>query len=578
MKRLRTIRMVGILVAWVAGLPNGSHAAWPSDPTVNLPIAIIPYSREFPQIIPDGAGGAILTWDDGREASVATDIYAQRVSGAGDILWDVNGISVTNAPSGQYRPQIVSDGEFGAIIAWTDWRKGTESDVYAQRVDPFGRLLWDLSGVPICTAANDQAWVHMASDGAGGALITWEDLRADTSDIYAQRIDGSGNILWGADGVAVCAASRDQWLPQIISDGVGGAFLAWEDQRSWTSAQDVYAQRIRANGTPAWAPDGVGICVMDYYQWGPELVTDGEGGAIVVWEDDRFANGGDIYAQRIDSTGAVLWQVNGVGVCTAVQEQHRPRILADGSSGAFICWPDYRDDSSIYANRIDGAGDILWAANGIPICRAAGTSDWPEIISDRKGGVITAWEDTRNVAFRQDIYAQRVDGAGNVVWTLDGVPVTTAVDRQVHLSAAPDGRSGAIITWEDWRDGGLIAQRYRIYAQRVDSLGGLTVPTGIETPLDPHSSFQFLFTAPGPPSGGVEFRFELSRTADLGLEIFDVVGRRVFTTVLRNQSEGSSRYVFDGRNDEGRALPSGVYFARAVAGGSERTLKLVIVR
>jgi hypothetical protein len=354
MKRVRTIGSVGMLAGLAMGLLSNSHATWPSDPAVNLPIAVVPYSRSYPQIVPDGAGGAILTWSDSREVSVGRDIYAQRVSGAGDILWDVNGISVTNAPSGQYRPQIVWDGYFGAIVAWTDWRKGTESDVYAQRVDPFGHLLWDSNGVAICTAANDQAWVSMASDGAGGALIAWEDLRADTTDIYAQRIDGTGNVLWGADGVAVCTASRDQLVLQVISDGVGGALLAWEDQRA--GGTDLYAQRIRANGTPAWSSNGVPVCVMTGPQWQPRMAYDGEGGAIVVWEDDRFDNGGDIYAQRIDSTGAVLWQTNGVGVCTVVQEQIRPRILSDGSCGAFICWPDFRDDSSIYANRIDGGG------------------------------------------------------------------------------------------------------------------------------------------------------------------------------------------------------------------------------
>ena len=257
MKRFHTIRMVGMLAALVVGLSNSSHATWPSDPTVNLPIAIIPYSRSFPQIVPDGAGGAILTWDDGREASVATDIYAQRVSGAGDILWEVNGISVTNAPRGQYYPQVVSDGDFGAVIAWTDWRKGTESDIYAQRVDAFGNLLWDSSGVAICTAVNDQAWVSMASDGAGGALIAWEDLRADTSDIYAQRIDGAGTVLWGVDGVAVCAASWDQWVPQIMSDGVGGALLAWRTgvagPRPRTCTRNGSVRTARRHGRPtAW--------------------------------------------------------------------------------------------------------------------------------------------------------------------------------------------------------------------------------------------------------------------------------------------------------------------------------------
>jgi hypothetical protein len=46
-------------------------------------------------------------------------------------------------------------------------------------------------------------------------------------------------------GVALCTATGDQLYPMITSDGAGGAIVAWEDHRC---SPRVCAQRIRASG------------------------------------------------------------------------------------------------------------------------------------------------------------------------------------------------------------------------------------------------------------------------------------------------------------------------------------------
>ncbi|MCK4539487.1 MAG: hypothetical protein KAV42_11885, partial [Candidatus Krumholzibacteria bacterium] len=91
-----------------------------------------------------------------------------------------------------------------------------------------------------------------------------------------------------------------------------------------------------------WIPDGVEVA--HYPTPDPdlsEIVSDGAGGSIIVWQDNR--NGDmDIYAQRIDSNGAVLWTIDGVPICTATGEQSIPRITSDGAGGAVVTWQDLR--------------------------------------------------------------------------------------------------------------------------------------------------------------------------------------------------------------------------------------------
>ena len=566
------------------GLVVCSHsvlATWPTDPSVNLPIATNPYSHQSPRIVPDGAGGAIVVWEDIRFSAVDSmccdgDIFGQRVNGAGELLWMIDGEPIGRAEEGYNygprSPQIVSDGVFGAIVAWEDNRSGTSWDVYAQRVDPFGQRTWMEDGIPVCTAVNDQIEIQMTSDVAGGAIIAWRDFRTDSlGNIYAQRVNAAGSVLWAPDGVPVCTAGREQQEARLVTDGTGGAIIVWWDQRNKFagSADDIFAQRVDAGGTVLWSTNGVPICTAPNRQLQPDIASDGEGGAIITWTDERGDS--DIYAQRVDANGNTLWTTNGVGVCTVVNSQRAPDIIADGWSGAILCWVDRRNGGSVYANRIDNMGDVLWVTDGVPA--VLGNAGYPELASDGRGGAIMVFHHGHTPA--RDIYAQRMDGNGTALWTDGGVAISTANDDQNWPRLVPDSQGGAIVIWEDGRDGGSITHRYRVYAQRVDSTGGLTTPTEIPSA---QGTLRVLPNVPNPFNALTVLPFELASPSNVRIDIFDVAGRRVFSLKLGERPKGVNHVVLSVEYASGKRLPSGVYFAKVSAGRETQTRKLVIAR
>src|SRR5881296_3221526 len=138
---------------------------------------------------------------------------------------------------------------------------------------------WTADGVALCTAANDQGAPQITADGAGGAIVTWRDLRSGRGDIYAQRVNAAGAPQWTADGVALCTAANNQNAPQITADGAGGAIVTRRDLRSGRG--DIYAQRVTAAGAPQWTADGVALCTAANNQNAPQITADGAGGAIV---------------------------------------------------------------------------------------------------------------------------------------------------------------------------------------------------------------------------------------------------------------------------------------------------------
>ncbi len=564
-------RLLLALLTLVAFLhPLASHAQWSANGVV---LSAGLGNQSSPQAIPDGAGGAFVTWTDARGSDL--DVYAQRVNGQGVVQWTpMNGVGVRTVVNDQSDPRMVSDAAGGAIIVWVEERNNGSTDIYAQRIDGTGAAQWGVNAIVICSAQNDQLSISAIPDGAGGAVIAWQDARGGSvmvADIYAQRVNSNGAVQWTSDGVAVCVAADQQSLPVLVSDGAGGAIVAWSDHRSGTN-RDIYARRVTSAGSLQWTVDGVAVCTATEEQDSPAIAIDAAGGALITWTDAR--NGlTDIYAQRVNGLGAAQWTAGGIVVCGAANAQNDPQIIADNSGGAIVTWNDARDsgttDIDIYAQRLNASGAPQWTANGVALCTAVNQQVFARLATNGSGGAVVAWMDTRSGGLNYDIYAQRINSTGTLQWAANGEALCTATNGQYSPTVASDSFGGAIVAWQDLRSG----TTYDIYANRITQ-GGV-IPTGVGgTPAVP--SLLVGVAYPNPFSAGTAFDVTVPRNADVSVEIFDVGGRRVLD--LARLDAGATRLSFDGRDARSRLLPSGVYFLRVHAANETVTRKLVIQR
>ena len=450
--------------------------------------------QESPAIVSDGEGGAIVFWSDGRPGIGQADMYAQRVSGTGEIQWTANGVELSGAALGQIDPDAVSDGVGGAIVAWKDGRNGGGNwDIYAQRVNANGDTLWAADGVAVCANAGSQEAPVVASDGSGGVITAWQDYRSGYYDIYAQRVDSDGDTAWASAGIPVCTSAWHQYSPGIAADGAGGAIVTWQDNRSVD--YDIYAQRLDSNGDTLWAADGVVLCGASWDQSVPTIVADGEGGAIVAWKDNRDAVG-DIVAQRVDAYGDVQWASGGVTLCGDAATQTNPRAISDGAGGAVVVWTDNRNGNwDIYAQRVDASGAALWTTDGVALCTNGAEQALPAIVSDGLGGAIVSWDDYRGGNW--DVYAQHVDWSGTVRWATDGVEICAAGGNQRESAVVSLEAGGALVAWTDGRSGNL-----DIYAQRMGRHGYWGDPAPVIASIE---------DVPGDQGGQVRVSFMPSR-------------------------------------------------------------------
>jgi len=411
-------------------------------------------------------------------------------------------LAVVTAAGNQDDAGSVSDGAGGAIITWLDHRGGAD-EIYAQHVLATGSIdpAWPANGARLSVGAGAALVTASATDGAGGAIVVWED--GTTTEVRAQHVRSTGvaDPAWGPTGIAVTTSASSLKLPRVISDGSGGAFVTWQDSRNGGTNLDIFAMHLRSAGLdPAWPVNGLAVCTASGNQRIPYLCTDGATGAIIAWSDLRTAaNSFDIYAQHVLVSGIVdpAWPINGAVVVartdnqrlyaalgsfivlTSMAEDQANVIIPDGAGGCLITWTEGTSGSDIFVQRLRSSGtvDPPWASGGLAVCSAAGDQVMSHLVPDGTGGAIVTWVDARTGWANgfAEIYVQHVLNSGAMSGPTNGMAIATGGTATYPMEVA-DGAGGMFAFWEDDRDS--VATARDVYTTHVLTSPSLAVEPG----------------------------------------------------------------------------------------------------
>lgn len=410
-----------------------------------------------------------------RAAVLATLIvatFADRASSApgapGDTAWTSNGIRLCPTSGDQDFVVSASDGAGGSYFAWQDSRSGTWS-LYCQRLDANGRVVfgWPADGLALCSGTSSVRYPVIEPDGSGGVLLAWMDRRANGAsslvDLYAQRLAPDGTRMWGSEGSRVTPSPSAYSCFDLTGDGLGGAFLAWQDERLVSGTDHVFVQHLDGSGARLWAAAGLSSNVdttATHDQWCPQVIPDGTGGLITAWTDLRLSpTDKALFAQRISSAGALQWGDSGLVVATGLGSTGGLRALLEDQSGGAIV---HSSAAKLY--RLGPTGLHLWGAAGVSTGLAS------VAVSDGASGAFTAFSDPVSHVVR----AEHFSAAGSPLW---GLPTIASGATAKFIAGSPparDGAGGLLLTWQDYRTGTGTSppERYAdIYTQRVSSVG-----------------------------------------------------------------------------------------------------------
>ncbi len=448
------------------------------------------YHIEWQRSAENGANGEfIISWSDTRFG--LRDLFAQKVdasSPAAPKQWsDTHGgesvdCLIVNADViRQEDPVLITDEAGGALVSWIDFRDDLSGDIYMNRlVDGTGNgaLAWDPDGVMICDeCANGSENMSKSQciDGAGGSWIVWSDHRATTWDLYLSHIDIDGNIdtNFGLNGRALCNEVGDQRTMSMEHDGNGGAFIVWVDQRD-AADDNLYIEHVLANGTYVNNDNGRVVTDAPGRQYSAKVTWDGADGAFVAWVDLSNDNAGDVYVQHFNSSLEPTFAAGGVAV--AAQENNaeaNPRITPAGDGTTLMIWEDNRNDpgntqADIYAQKMSPTNLTLWGEGGVPVTLAAGNQSQARLAADVDGSAFVVWEDYRHENYAA-IYAQKLTEFGTRLYSNDGVYVIDSGDDAIAPALRPDNEGGVFVAWGDLSRGSL-----GIFTQHLNSAGEAT--------------------------------------------------------------------------------------------------------
>jgi len=407
-----------------------------------------PASRTLPMLtsydcttMSDGAGGMFLGWPDATNfATSGYDLSAHhlRADGSLDPAWPASGRVFCAAPGAQGSLRLCGDRQGGFIAAWNDRRDSVTNgfDIYAMRVRANGTLdpAWPVNGRAVYAGPANQTANAIVSDGAGGAIVAWQDSRnnATTSiDIYAQHVLANGTIdpAWPAGGLAVSVASGAQQTPFAASDSAGGAYVSWHDGNLIDRVAHVLA-----NGTldPAWPAGGLNLDSSADFLFSIQLLEDGRGGLLTLCTSVVFATGGnnDLLVRHVLANGTFdpQWPAGGTrivgpfGGFTEFQGQIRSDgIVSDGGGGIIVGYYAPLDDSSLNYEyrflrvRSDGQVDPNWNPAGRAWSAAPSNPFEISMVQNGDGTVTLGWSDLRDSASTYiDVYAQRITNDGRL--------------------------------------------------------------------------------------------------------------------------------------------------------------------
>jgi hypothetical protein len=441
----------------------------------------------------------------------------------------------------------------GYIIAGTTKPFGAgDENVYLMRTDSNGDTLWTRSyGGP----GDDQGRSVQRLPGGGYIIGGWtESFDGGYGDFYLIRTDSNGDTLW----TRAYGGERTDYGYCVDQTPDGGYIMGGYASSFGAFDADVYLVRTDSNGDTLWTRTYGGANHDECQSVRHTL----DGGYISAGSTSSFGAGGyDVYLVKTDANGDTLW-TKAIGGGSA-DRGYSVDLTSDGGyiiagyTGSFGAGA-----SDIYLVRIDAGGDTLWT-------RTYGDSASDVAYSVRQvsgGGYIIAGYTDSFGAGSRDVYLLRTDALGNVLWTHTFGGIKADHGRSVETT----GDNGYIVAGDIGHPSTLRADVYLIRIGPDCS--------GIRTE-DPGGAGRLAHrVCPNPFTDRVRIDYRLHHNRASRLVIYNATGREIRALTVGDRGEATHCVTWDGKDESGRLVPSGVYFLRCEAGGDPGTAKVILIR
>ena len=316
----------------------------------------------------------------------------------------------------------------------------------------------------VADAPSDQILPKVAPTADGGAWISWFDGISGGFDVRAQRLDAGGNEVLPHGGTLVA----DRGFSSVQDYGLdthvsGDALLAFRDDGG--VGVQIAAARVTSAGALPWGIQPL-TATTDFVA-APKIAGTSDGGAVIAWTQES-----SVRLMKLDATGVPVWAAD-VVLTPASGSYSVSDLHAHGTDvllGFVHQTGGFGSPRHLLAQKLDGAGSLLWGAAHVPVFDGGSLQfgNFPSFEPDGAGGAVFSWYDASTTQL--DCYVQRLDAAGNELFPHGGVAVSSDATRvRVSPSTSFDRASGE--TFVAWTEQSSNQAQSGVFAQKLDASG-----------------------------------------------------------------------------------------------------------
>jgi len=446
------------LVVLLASVSMMAVAQWSDDPLINTAVSTATGEQVIPHTAYTSDGHFYVGFFSSESSNY--NVRLQYYDFNGNAQWSDGGILISNHTQNSWLSDwdLAVDNTGNCVLAFNDVRDGS-ANIYAYKISPAGNFEWGADGIALTTATEDEYAPKICVNGSNNTLVVWERPASPHTELVLQRIEPDGTLTWGSQGITYQTGSEDYTAPVGLGLSDDNFIVAFYRQTGPVNSptRHVYAQKFDDNGSPVWSSDAAASTAGGISGWtNLDVKPDDSDGILISWVDDRY-NTMQLqgYVQHVNSDGTIAWTANGEEVANQGSFNHENvHIIGTNNSGeVVVAWDKYNSNQSqiaIQGQKFSASGAQMWGSTGqefVPM-----SQNTANIVGGAMDGdnAIIAYEEYIGGGYvDQALKAFSVDETGSFNWTPNISDMSTRNSEKLHEDVTTIYNEQFIVAWED---------------------------------------------------------------------------------------------------------------------------------
>ena len=376
-------------------------------------------------------------------------LISQALAGGGNLAKQGAQFAITGALAGeQTGPRLVLGSSHGLLV-WQDNGIDRSGRGIAAATVQNGGVSNRSAFAVNQTTIGDQESPDVALLSNGSSLIVWRSVQAGDTQIWGRIVDSSGKPV-GNEFRVSSGQSSECLNPTVAALADGSAVVAWAQRAQGSVMQDVYFQRIAADGSLV-GTETLAHQYTDLHQRNPDVAGLRDGGFVLAWvsEEQSASDSIDLFARVFGANGDALdseFRVNtGDFVCA------NPVIAGLKNGGFMAAWSSLDASEGVnwdVQTRTYGADGSAVTAPTLANAFVKGRQYRPRLAVTSEGPVVV-WTSYGQDGWDEGVFGRKFNESGEP--SGDEIQINSVWEgKQAEPDIASNGSDSSLVVWSTY--------------------------------------------------------------------------------------------------------------------------------